>query len=434
MHNNNNELIYASTFLSHSSADNELVHAVANELVRHGIVPWLDKSELLPGVSLKQALTEAIYQQTTVTVFLSHNAIQSEWIRDELAATIELDKTINHNERIIPIYIGDPLELVCAHDLLRNSWLHPDGNRVDRLGIVVDTNKDISILAGEIAEEIAHRIYQVLNIPEQNELVLCIDQRGNGLRKGKPTNIPKRIKELGIPILVFRPDLNQRSQEETLFADNWKKLCTTMKQSLSHALNGSRWSEPKKIRIIGGAQLGFPFFLGHYFNRSTTAYLFCYSIQGDVFNNQHQDRAFPLSGGNAHCETSHPDIDPIEPQDACHAISLLLSGDYLLSKVQLFLKTKPDAPPLVWVKNETFITNDQVMGYISDIVALLNRFAHEHQTRTVYLYCGLPFHVIPLLAANLLHVVDHLIFMEYRRDLQSQPSTNEDMYVPLQMP
>jgi hypothetical protein len=49
----------------------------------------------------------------------------------------------------------------------------------------------------------------------------------------------------------------------------------------------------------------------------------------------------------------------------------------------------------------------------------------------VHLYCGLPFHVIPLLAANLLHVIDNVIFMEFRRDLQDTSAADEDMYVAL---
>ena len=39
-------MIYASTFLSYSSVDGNIVQLVARELGRRGILPWLDKNEL----------------------------------------------------------------------------------------------------------------------------------------------------------------------------------------------------------------------------------------------------------------------------------------------------------------------------------------------------------------------------------------------------
>ena len=62
-------MIYASTFLLHSSTDKSLVEAVARELVRRGIITWLDKHELIAGASLNKAIKTAIQRQATVTVF-----------------------------------------------------------------------------------------------------------------------------------------------------------------------------------------------------------------------------------------------------------------------------------------------------------------------------------------------------------------------------
>jgi hypothetical protein len=52
------------------------------------------------------------------------------------------------------------------------------------------------------------------------------------------------------------------------------------------------------------------------------------------------------------------------------------------------------------------------------VVALLTHIKSNQIVRKVFLYCGFAFHVVPLLAANLLIVMDNIILMEYRRDLQ----------------
>ena len=422
-------MICASTFLSHSSVDKELVEAVARELGKRGIISWLDKKELSPGVSLRESLENAIREQVTVTLFLSEEAVKSPWVKEELKVALELDENGERKDSIIPLYLGNPLELINMSDVLRSKWLHADGDRVDRLGVIVKTGKDSSASAKEISEGIARQIYKTLGISRKQELVICIDQRGEGTRRGIPKDIPQNIDKLEAPALVFRPDLGDRTQGDTLPILEWEDMSQTMKWALSEALEGVRWADPKKIRILGASQLGFPFVLGQYFNRSTSAHLFCTNPDGIVFNNQDQRRDCPPEGGNKNCE--EPSISAIPKGKHLDAISLLLSGDYLLPKVQRYLAAVEDSPPLVWVKSERFTDNQQVMDYVSNVVALLKRFSEEHGVRTVNLYCGLPFHVLPLLAANLLNVIDNVIFMEYRKDLQNTGAKDEDMYIAL---
>jgi len=424
-------MIYASTFLSYSSTDHLLVKAVACELGHWGIVPWLDKNELNPGESLRKALSEAIRKQETVTLFLSKDSVVSSWVQEELAVALEMEESMDHKDRIIPVFIGAPLELVNASDVLRKRWLDSDGTTVDRLGVAVDPNKDISILANDIAREIAQKIYKVLNIKDRREIVLCIDQRGNGKRTGIPPFIPDNVESMDIPALVFRHDIEERDPGETLYGEKWDQTHGKIKNALCCALDGTRWKDFKKIRLIGNAQLGLAYVLGNYFNRNTSAHLYCMNMDGVVFNNKDQRRDCPLEGGNAHCESTHARIQPIQTGSQLNAISLLLSSKYLVTKLSRYLNAVKDAPPLVWVENPRFTNNGQVMQYISDIVALLMRYSEEYDIRTVHLYCGLPFHVIPLLAANLLHVIDNVIFMEFRRDLQDTSAADEDMYVAL---
>jgi hypothetical protein len=217
-----------------------------------------------------------------------------------------------------------------------------------------------------------------------------------------------------------------------MYGEVWTSTWTAMKWALTEALEGVRWAHFKTIHLLGASQLAFPFFLGQYFNRNTSANLFCTNIDGHTFTNQGQPRHGPLEKGNPHCDMPHPEVPPLPEQGQFNSISLLLSKPYLVTPVCQYLRDYGESPPLVWVKHEHFDDNQQVMSYISDIVALLMHLNTKYGVRTIYLFCGLPFHVVPLLAANLLHVVEEVTFMEYRRDLQGTEMPPGEMYVALQ--
>jgi hypothetical protein len=423
-------MIYASTFLSHSSVDAQLVKLVATELGKRGVIAWLDQNELEPGVSLKKALKTAIEEQATITLFLSLEALDSYWVNEELTIALEVDRESGNNDLIIPVFLGDAVEIVAYKELLRKKWFTADGKIVDRLGIVIKKRSPQVDTARQIAENIAARIYKTLKIADQREVIVYIDQRGAGDRHGKNIPIPDNLKESDAPILVFRPDLTQRTFEETLHGTEWENFSGIIEQSLSKALGNVRWSERKKIRIVGNAQLGVPFFLGQIFNRNTSADLYCTNIDGHVFSNQGQGNP-ALTGGNRDCETPHRDIPSIPSNASLESISLLISTAQYVAPVIKYLKHYPDFGPLVWVESGLYTNNDQVMKLITDIVALVTRLRDNNNISTLFLFCGLPFNIMPLLSANLLHVVDNLIFMEYRRDLQGKNPAPGDLYIRL---
>ncbi len=421
---------YASTFLSHSSSDKPLVEAVANELGRRGIISWLDKSDLTAGQDINAALKEAIRRQATVCVFLSGESVKSEWVRDELAVALEKAK---ESDRIIPIYLGAPLNLVESHPLLKSRWLHPDGDRVKHLGICPSLGTAVSEQARTIADEVARGIYADLKISIRSEIILYLDQRGNGDRHGEPDGIPENVAALDAHALVFRPMLGRRHQDEVLYGAAWKDVWSDIESSLASAIGTIRGPDIKKIRILGNAQLGLPFFLGCHFNRNTSAHLYCYNMDGSVFSNREQARCAPLKGGDANCETAHPEITAVPPDDEQEAISLLLVTENYVPPVIDYLHANSATYPKYsyLVEHDRFTSSEQVMSYIADIVALLLRLKREHRVCTIYLFCALPFHVLPLLGANLLHVMDTVVFMEYRRDLQGRGADAGEMYTPL---
>jgi hypothetical protein len=427
-------MIYASTYLLYSSEDIFLAQWTALELGKRGIITWNKHMGSTSGEDMGEALKEAIQKQAFIIVFISPDAMASSRLKETLTTTFAMDSEMGDSQRLIPIYLGDPVELVFSSQLLRDKLLHPDGNKVKGFNIVPEPDPNNVSRAEKIAKQVVERIYQLLKIPEQREVAIYLDQRGEGLRQGEPQNIPDDIKVLEDPALVFRPNLTQRSQHETLYGDDWYNLRLTIEWALSKALGGVRWSHPKNIRILGASQLGFPFILGQYFNRNTPANLYCQNTKGKFFNNRKQQRHAPLEGGNPHCTTPHPKIKQLPKNAKVKAISLLLlSGEKFVSDVCHYLKEqKVNSHPMFWVKHDYFKSNKQVMSYISDIVALLKSLKSEHEElSTIYLYCGLPFSVIPLLAANLLHVAENIIFMEYRRDLQGKGAAAGEMYAPL---
>lgn len=434
-------MIYASTFLSHSTKDKPLVEAVASELGRRGILVWLDKNELCVGASLDEALTEAIQRQATVTVFLSQASVKSDWVEHELKIALQKEQELKPSGRILPVFLDDPEILVRAHDLLRERWLK-NGKLVERLGIVATGGDDLKAQASVIASQLATSIYDLLGIRRASEVAIYFDQRGEGTPRGEPEDVPEAFQSLDVPALVFRPAAGLREKETMVVGEAWEETRRTIKVVLAEALGNARGA--KKIHLAGQSQLGFPFLIGHHFDRSTNADLHCYNRprpnhDNRPFTNAGQPRESPLANGNADCETAHPDIPPLPANTTFETVSLLLCkyGEQPLDRKYLndalaYLKANANVPPPIWVRHDSILTSSEhVMSYIADVVALLGKLRTNHGVKNIVLYTTLPFHALPLLAANLLFVVDSVVLMEYRRDLESQRPLAQDMYSPL---
>ena len=421
-------LILASVFLSHSNQDKKLVEKLACELVQRGIIPWLDTKELSSELgSLDENLKKSVQNQSVFLAFLSKAAIKSSWMENELTTAIKMEE--KNQTIIIPIFLGNPEELVKSHPLLSSRWLDPDGDKVDRLGITIQdnqTNNDFNI--NKIADLLALKIYEIHKFYKQKEIIIYLNQRN-----GRHLNIQENVNRLNIPALVFRPNLDENTQNDVIIEKQWKALSQKIIWSLRNALDNTKWTDQKKIRIMGESQLALPFLLGHYFNRNTSANLYCYNSASLVFTNKEQKRYSPLENGNSHCESEHKNITPIPHNFKGKSIALFLMRKHLVEDALKHWKNWKNEiiQPCIWIDNGDFETNTQVMDYVSDVVALLVRLKKEHKIKIIYLYTSLPFAVLPILSANLLHVIDKIIFMEFRKDLQEKYSGNEKMYIPL---
>jgi len=431
-----------TTFLSYNSSDRPIVEATANRLCRYGIIPWFDQHDIEVGLSLKEYLAQVVKDQDSITVFMSDHSMRqnTSWVSHELGVAWRrwTDEGAGSDDRIIPVYLGDPKELIMNNQLqppelreqIKNEWLlKEDPDKVDRLGIVPDNPErcldDPAPCAEQIAKQIAFsKIYQRLDLRQARDIVIVIDQRGNGPRSGKP-DLPALPPEVSpnASALVFRPDLGERNRQELLSGTDWEDFQATLRAALGRVI-GSPRSRPQNIVIQGDSQLALPFVLGDYFERNSTATLYCTHGSGQTFTNANQPREAPLSGGNPNCFQAHASA-PTEYR--AHEALVLMNEDRLHHALN-YLRHHPELPqrPL-WVDPPSRLEDsNQVMDLVRDICTGLQERGRHRRIERLYLFTQLPFHAQPLVAANLKHVVNETWFMEYRQGV-----AEADSYVPL---
>lgn len=424
-------LRYASTFLSHSSTDAALVHAVAAELGRRGVLAWLDAHELHPGVDLSHALDQAIREQQTLTVFLSEPALRSAWVGDELRIAIERYESGGRNNLILPVYLGDPLTLVKSSPLRRSRWIHADQTRVAQLGIRVAPGATPD--AADIARQIAAAVYRAIQSEQAGNVVIHLDQRGS-IRRGKPLGIPPNHDKLEGVGLVFRPRPGTAGPTETIVGAEWTQLAAALSQALDDALGGRRWRDGKKLYISGAAQYGLAYLIGRHFDRASDATLYCADRNGIGFSNAGWERNGILRGGNADCVANPASGLPALPSGPMNELVLLVGREDIATWAKPYLDEVMPCIPAAWVPTPTTLDDtEELKRLIADITALLLR-ARGQGCTTLYLILGLPLTAVPLLAAHLLLVMPRIVLLEYRKDLATTGAALADTYAPLDFP
>ena len=107
----------ADLFLSHSSKDKPFARKLAERLAKAGADVWLDEAELQVGDSLLQKLALAIHEVDFVTVVISTNSVDSDWVNKELQ--LAMARELAGNKKVVhPILIdGAPLPYFLADKL-----------------------------------------------------------------------------------------------------------------------------------------------------------------------------------------------------------------------------------------------------------------------------------------------------------------------------
>ncbi len=91
--------------------DDALVRALRQALADQGQEVWIDSRELRGGDLLWPVVRRAIEESDAYAVLVSPDALQSEWVGDELAHALEVQKTRGRDRyRVIPLSLdGTPL-------------------------------------------------------------------------------------------------------------------------------------------------------------------------------------------------------------------------------------------------------------------------------------------------------------------------------------
>jgi len=398
-----NDLQYVSTFLSHASVDKPLVSAVAEHLVRRGVLAWLDKDELAPG-PLESALKDAVRAQATVTVFLSEASVNSPWCHDELRWSLEAAPDVGH---VFPVFLGDRLKLVKQHPLLVSRFLHPDGDRVNQLGCHVASPDDAD--PARIAQQIADAAYRRVIPRSWAEVAVVLDQRGEGPRRGRPA-VPSNVADLGIPALVFQPNRQPRKPREAVMGSAWGEVVQGMEWALSTALGTVR-GDRRKVRVLGDAQASLMWAVGRHFDRTTEASLFVHGRRGEIFSNNGQVWDTPLPGGDP--SAAGLVAGAAEGARAEVAIGVgPVSGP--VPYQDLAARSLPEGMPLHWIATGRINESADAMKIAADLVAAVARLRRERGAESVRLFWATANGVAPLAAANLTsHVIPSVRFMEW---------------------
>lgn len=93
-------------FISYSSKDKQIADALYQQLRQSGQRVWIDRVEILAGVSILGRIAAAIDEVDLVIALLSNNSVNSRWVRTELeiAVTREINGSRTH---VIPVILDD---------------------------------------------------------------------------------------------------------------------------------------------------------------------------------------------------------------------------------------------------------------------------------------------------------------------------------------
>lgn len=356
-------------------------------------------------MDLHEALPRAIRKCRITAAFLSVASVRSDWVRQELEVALEFeDRAL---QRVVPVFLGDPTAILAGNERLRDRWLSPERNQLSKFALLSED-------ARVIAEGVARAAFDLLDWKGGTSPGIVIDQRGmSGRRAGRlpPETVPDRLLRSEGPVLVFRPDDGERSPGETLHGDEW----TTWWADVRWGLTELRRRAPgglRELRIAGAGQLGMGWALGCAFDRTSRVDMLCFPrpASGEALTNRGQDFVLALTGGNPDC--AGPGLPPL-PDGDLPEIDLILAPANRLPDIAEF--RGDGSPPAVWIPTGLVTDSAQAMALVRDVVALLGTLAQSRRTRHARIFTALPFHFLPLLSANLTHVIDRTTFMDYHR-------------------
>jgi hypothetical protein len=92
-------------FISHSSQDDGTVRRLREILEAHGQVPWVDSRELTGGDALPDTIKDAIRNAKHFLVVVSMDALDSDWVPDEIDWAMETATQRSDGYEVIPVVL-----------------------------------------------------------------------------------------------------------------------------------------------------------------------------------------------------------------------------------------------------------------------------------------------------------------------------------------
>jgi len=136
-------------FLCHASQDKPAVRKLHRYLKQHGIEPWLDQEDLLPGENWEVEIPRALNASDVILVCLSKNSVNKEgYVQKEIS--FALDKALEKPDGTIFIIPAKLEECDVPKRLNRFQWVdlfRPDSNKRLLLGLnkrALDLGSDVS--------------------------------------------------------------------------------------------------------------------------------------------------------------------------------------------------------------------------------------------------------------------------------------------------
>lgn len=121
-------------FLSHSHKDKEIVRWFRNVFEEEGIKVWFDESEILPGDSIIQKISDGMKKSKYVAVFVSEN-LNLENMSQYVGWEVSMGKVKDLEDktgRLIPVLIASSVEAKLPQEMLDKNYADFRDQRLDK--------------------------------------------------------------------------------------------------------------------------------------------------------------------------------------------------------------------------------------------------------------------------------------------------------------
>lgn len=97
---------FHSVFISYSSKDEEFAQRLHDDLQDSGVRCWFAPEDLKIGARIRPTIDHQIRMREKLIVIISENAMQSEWVGDEVEAALEQER-VSSKDLLFPLRLDE---------------------------------------------------------------------------------------------------------------------------------------------------------------------------------------------------------------------------------------------------------------------------------------------------------------------------------------